>query len=407
MNKFDALIIGGGASGIVAAISARRRGRSVVICERMPKLGKKILASGNGRCNLSNEKLDESFYNPAAKGLVKSVLSKFGKNEIAGFFEGLGLKLFTDESGRAFPVTNQSASVLRVLELELERSSVPVELGFEMVSAQAISEGFVLKAKDGREVTSGSVIMACGGRSYPALGSDGTAYKFAKQFGHSIVEPVPVCVPLVVKSGLCHILQGQKISAAVRAFADGKLASESSGELLFTKYGLSGTAILDLGEAVSIALNREKRNVYVEADIVPFMDRNELEKEIENRDRHYFSRGNPMGKIVSVPFSQDILTGILPNKFGIALKSVLRSRDAAEIAGALKAMRFDVTGTRGWNEAEFTAGGVNVDEIKESTLESKLKKGLYFAGEILDVCGRRGGYNLAWAWASGFVAGQQ
>lgn len=391
-RKFDVAIVGGGAAGIVAAISAKRKLRNVVVCEKMPRLGKKILASGNGRCNLSNERLDESFYNSDAGGLVKSVFSKFGKNEIAGFFEGLGLKLFTDEAGRIFPATNQSSSVLKILELELGRSSVPVELGFEAVSVQAGPDGFILKAKDGRDVSSGSVIMACGGRSYPALGSDGTAYKFAKGFGHSITEPVPACVPLTVKGGLCHILQGQKISAAVKAFAGGKAVAESSRELFFTKYGLSGTAILDLGEAVSIALNRQKKKVYVEADIVPFMDSNELEKELS-------------GRLARKVKEEDLITGILPNKFGIALRPVLGCRDAARIAATLKAMRFDVTGTRGWNEAEFTAGGVNVDEIKGSTLESKLKKGLYFAGEILDVCGRRGGYNLAWAWASGYVTG--
>lgn len=392
MQKFDTVIIGGGAAGIVAAISAKRGGRSAVICEKMPKLGKKILASGNGRCNLLNEKLDESHYNSGAGNFVKSVFSKFGKGRIEDFFKGLGLKLYADESGRIFPATNQAASVLRVLELELERLSVPVMLGFDVFSIHTKADSFIIKSKDQREIGCGSVIMACGGRSYPALGSDGTAYKFAAQFGHSIVEPVPVCVGLAAKSVLCHILQGQKISASVRAFVDGKAAAESSGELLFTKYGLSGTAILDLGEKVSIALNRQRRKVHIEADIVPFVDRNALEKDLTSR---------LAGKIRD----EDIVAGILPNKFAHALKDVLKMRDASKIAGALKAVRFDVIGTRGWNEAEFTAGGVDVNEVDEFTLESKLKKRLYFAGEMLDVCGRRGGYNLAWAWASGFVAG--
>lgn len=392
-KKFDTVVIGGGAAGIVAGISAKRAGRNAVICERMPRPGRKILASGNGRCNLLNERLDESFYNSSARTLVKSVLSRFGKDEIRDFFGAIGLKLYTDESGRVFPVTNQSSSVLKVLELELERLSVPVKSGFNVASIQSGKSGFVVRSDGRDEIEASSIILACGGRSYPAFGSDGAAYKFAAQFGHSIVEPVPVCVPFTAKSALCHILQGQKIRAAVRAIVDGKVAAESAGELLFTKYGLSGTAILDLGDEVSISINRKKRKVCLEADIVPFMDKRELEVYLSSR-------------FASKMKEADITAGILPLKFGVALKDLLKTKDASGIAKALKTLRFDVTGTRGWNEAEFTAGGVNAGEVDESTLESKMRRGLYFAGEMLDVCGRRGGYNLAWAWASGFIAGR-
>ncbi len=392
MKKFDTIVVGGGAAGIVAAISAARRGRTVAICEKMPGLGRKILASGNGRCNLLNEKLDESFYNAAARGLVKGVFSKFGKKDIERFFEGLGLKLYRDETGRIFPATNQSASVLRALELELERQKAHIEFGFDVTSLSVSGNGFVVKAKNGKEIVSDSVVMACGGKSYPAFGSDGTAYRFARQFGHSVIEPVPYCVGLTVKDILCHLLQGQKISARVSAFSDGNLISEASGELLFTKYGLSGTAVLDLGEEVSVAMNRRRRNVRLEVDMVPFIEKAALERELGAR-------------IAKDMKNEDLLVGILPNKFGNALRDILKQRHAAGAAALLKARRFDVIGTRGWNEAEFTAGGVSVDEVSGATLESKLRKGLFFAGEMLDVNGQRGGYNLAWAWSSGFVAG--
>jgi len=383
MQIFDTVVIGGGASGITAAISAKRKGRSVMICEKMPQLGKKILASGGGRCNLLNEKLDSSRYNPAARGITNSVFKKFGKEDIAGFFRGLGLEVYSD-GGRVFPVTNQSSSVLKVLEMELKRLSAPVELHCEVTDISFKNEEFSITAKKGKSVRCRKLILAAGGKTYPALGSEGTCYKFAKQFGHKIIEPVPSAVSLVAKDQMCHLLQGQKISAIARSVIDGKVKSEAAGDVIFTKYGLSGTAVLDVSEEISIALNRHhSKDVFVSIDMVPFMNSDELEAEIGKRIKKGFSR-------------EEMLAGILPNKF---------SRISGKSADILKDKRFRVIDTRGWNEAEFTAGGVYTSEVNESTLESKLRRGLYFAGEILDVNGKRGGYNLAWAWASGFVAG--
>jgi len=392
MVKYDAAIIGGGASGIVAAISAAKNGKRVIILEKGARLGKKILASGNGRCNLLNEELNEEFYNEEARALVKSVFSVFGKDDILGFFKRLGLETYSDD-GRIFPVTNQASSVLKVLEMELERLSVPCELSFVVNSISYSAKEFVVKSSD-KEIDCDKVIIACGGSSYPALGSDGKAYRFAHGFGHSVASPVPSAVPLTAKDPLCHLLQGQRIFASVKSFSSGKFINEAKGELLFTKYGLSGTAILDVSDKISIAINREnKKDVYVIADMVPFMEENELKDELSVR-------------IKRIRKAEELLTGILPNKFGPAFKKMLETRDINNIAASLKGKRFNVSGTRGWNEAEFTAGGIAVNEVREGTLESKLQKGLYFSGEILNVDGKRGGYNLAWAWASGMIAGK-
>jgi predicted Rossmann fold flavoprotein len=397
MDRFDTLIIGGGAAGITAAISAGRKGASVVLCEKMPQLGKKILASGNGRCNLLNEKLDSYCYNPAAQDFVKSVFAAFGKADIANFFKELGLEVYS-ENNRIFPVTKQSSSVLKVLELELKKLRIGIELNFEAVDISCSKNGFIVRSKSGRTIESSNLIIACGGKTYPALGSDGSSYGFAKRFGHSIIEPVPSAVPVVTKDRICHLLQGQKISAAALSIIDGKVTNEATGELLFTKYGLSGTAILDVSRDISVAINREKKkDVAVSIDMVPFMDREKLKLELEKRTEKGIGSAHRA--------VEDILAGILPNKFGTALKDLFSGCDCNAIAGALKDRRFKITGTRGWNEAEFTAGGIDVSEVKKETLESKLKEGLYFAGESLDVDGKRGGYNLAWAWASGFIAG--
>ncbi|MFA5338305.1 MAG: NAD(P)/FAD-dependent oxidoreductase, partial [Candidatus Omnitrophota bacterium] len=178
----------------------------------------------------------------------------------------------------------------------------------------------------------------------------------------------------------------------VKCIIDGKFICEAGGEILFTKYGLSGTAILDVSEAISIAINRHNnKNVKIEVDMVPFMDKEALELEVTKRLADGFN-------------DEDLIVGILPNKFAKALKALLEAKNIKALAAVLKGKVFDILGTRGWNEAEFTCGGIDINGINEDTLESKIIKGLYMAGEILDVNGKRGGYNLAWAWASGYVS---
>jgi len=403
-ERFDVAVVGGGAAGLVAAISAARRGALVVVLERLPRAGKKLLATGGGRCNLLNDNLSASAFNSTEPRLVSSVLGRFGRAEIRGFFEGLGLHLQTDESGRVYPATNQASSVLKVLELEAGRLGVPVECGFEAAAITAGPGGFSIASATGRKIEAGDVIIAGGGKSYPALGSNGSCYALAGRFGHSLVPPVPIAVPLLVKDRMCHFLQGQKLRARVASRIGGRLGLTYEGELLFTRYGLSGTAILDVSESLSVALNREgKKEVAVVVDFVPFLSEKDLAAEISKR--------MDAGWAV-----EDLAAGLLPDKFALVISQLLRAAGsldgrartgeaARELAAVLKAKEFPVLGTRGWNEAEFTSGGVDAREVKPRTLESKLRQGLYFAGEVLDVQGGRGGYNLAWAWASGFVAG--
>ena len=392
MEKYSTVVIGGGAAGICAAISKGRRGEPVIICEKMPQLGKKLQASGNGRCNLLNDNLSEDFYNPAGRDLVKSVFDKFGKAEILKLFKGLGLEVYSQD-GRIFPVTNQATSVTKVLEMELRRLSIPIEYNFDCSGLSFLSSGITVSAKDGRTIECQKVIITGGGKAYPAFGSDGSTYDIARKIGHTIVDPVPSAVPLVVKDSLCHVLQGQKIFARAKSIIEGKEDNEFSGELLFTKYGLSGNCILDVSEAISIAINRHhKTEVYVSVDMLPFMSAEQLNSELDRRTRAKVS-------------AEEMLAGILSNKCCLALANISENNDLNFAINALKNRRFKVVGTRGWNEAEFTAGGVKVDEVRPGTLESKLKSSVYFAGEILDVNGKRGGYNLGWAWASGFVAG--
>jgi len=398
-KPWDVAIIGGGAAGLAAAIAAARAGASAVIADRMPRLGKKILATGGGRSNLSHEPLSPAVFTSTSSPLVSSILGQFGADEIREFFRGLGLELSV-EDGRVYPVTNQASSVLKVLELEVRRLGIGVELGFEAVSLDYVRSSFVLAARDGRRIEARVGLLASGGKSYPALGSDGSGYALAQRFGHRLVLPVPSAVPLLVKDRMCQVLQGQKILARAEARIDGKRAAEAEGELLFTASGLSGTVVLDISEPISIALNRDgKKNVEISADLVPFLSEEELTAKLAGRRNEGWAQ-------------EELLTGILPDKFGPLLSGFCRSagarpgRTAPSLAAALKDKRFAVLGTRGWNEAEFTAGGIDAREFDPRTTESKLRAGLFLAGEILDVQGPRGGFNLAWAWASGIVAGR-
>ena len=392
-EHFDVAVIGGGAAGLVAAVSAARRGVSAVVLERLPRPGKKLLATGGGRANLLNESLAPSAFTSSDPGLVASVLGRFGKGEIRAFFEELGLRLQADQDGRVYPATNQAASVLKVLELEVARLGVAMKTGFCAAAVSAGPGGFSIVPEEGPKFEAGAVILAGGGRSYPALGSNGSCYALAGGFGHRIVPPVPSAVPLLVKDRICHLLQGQRLRVRVRSVVEGREGPAVEGELLFTQYGLSGTAVLDVSEALSIALNRDgKKDVGLVVDFVPFLSEAELAVELARRTGAGWA-------------PRDLWSGLLPEKFGAVLAERGAGRSDARPAGAIKAWKFGVHGTRGWNEAEFTSGGVDAREVKAGTLESRLRAGLYLAGEVLDVQGGRGGYNLAWAWASGYVAG--
>ncbi len=393
----DVAVIGGGAAGLAAAIGAARRGASVVVGERLPKPGKKILVTGGGRCNLTRENFTAADFTSTDAALAASIFARIGPPDILRFFHELGLETVSD-GGRIYPAAGQAASVLKVLLLEAGRLGVAQELDFEVVAVDARSGGFVAAARDGRTIEARRIILAGGGRSYPALGSNGSGHELARKLGHRIVPPVPSAVPLLVKDRLCHSLQGQRIRARAAALLGGKAVQEADGDLLFTAYGLSGTAVLDVSESLSVALNRDGRSdAGLSLDLVPFMTSGRLADEIGRRMRAGWTES-------------DWLSGILPEKFAVLARPIPapagRADAAAALAASLKDKRFAVHGTRGWNEAEFTSGGVDAREIEPGTLESKHCRGLYLAGEILDVQGPRGGYNLAWAWASGLAAGE-
>ena len=230
---FDVAVVGGGAAGLAAAISAARGGATVALCDRMPRLGKKILITGGGRCNLTNEDLAPKYYTSTDLDLVDSVLGRFGKKAIRDFFFGLGLEMVS-EDGRVFPATNQAASVLRVLEIEIRRLRVAVELSFEATAIERAGFGFRVESGPTRKIEARKVILAGGGKAYPALGSNGSGYSLAQKLGHAIIPPVPSAVPLLASDPMCHVLQGQKWRVRAVALIDGNPVETAEGEVLFT-----------------------------------------------------------------------------------------------------------------------------------------------------------------------------
>ncbi|KKR54237.1 MAG: hypothetical protein UT91_C0019G0023 [Parcubacteria group bacterium GW2011_GWA2_40_23] len=402
---------------MVAAISARTHhpDKTVALVEKSSELGRKLLVSGAGRCNLTNLQLEdkpEQFFEGTGKDLAKKIFKCFDYNNIVSFFSDLGVRLAPEKKGeqnKVFPVTQQAKTVLNALEAELAHQGVSVLTNIEVINIQHNKKAntFRLQLKKSDEsISAKHVILTTGGQTYPILGSDGAGYEIVKVFGHKIIAPIVSAVPFEAKNALSQVLQGVKMELGVKLFSKEKLIAENIGDVIFTKYGLSGSAILELSRVASVELNRNGvRDLMVKLNFYPGENMADLKKWFEK-----MLKSRPNKTVV------DILRGSLPfNLPGTILKfldisletkvSELTKQKIDALLESLTAFEIKITATRGWDEAEFTAGGVDGSEIKV-TLESKKVPGLYFAGEVIDVDGAIGGFNLSWAWSSGFVAGK-
>ncbi|MEK7591835.1 MAG: NAD(P)/FAD-dependent oxidoreductase [Patescibacteria group bacterium] len=413
VKSFDVIVIGGGAAGIMAALSVKEHHPdfSVAILDQTFELGRKILIAGAGRGNVSNSNLINGpahFYH-GNQTLISSVFSQLGYKEIMIFLENLGVPLYEEkktDKGKIFPYIDNAKTLRNILLDELTNKGIQVYCNTPVQNAVKTNMGWKVTSKD-QIFESSYLILSTGGKTYPALGSDGSGYEIARSVGHTIVEPVPCAVPLVSKNQLSQLLQGEKMVMKATAFLDGKQVSESVGDVMFTQYGFSGPAMLDVSYEISVRINREKKSgASLRLSFFPRLSREEVSEELKKRKEKHPSY------IVS-----HLLWGLLTEKISNAIcviAGISSERKASEmtekemniLVSTLTSFESEVTGTRGWNEAEFTAGGVDGAGVDKKTLESEKIKSLYFAGEVLDVDGMVGGYNLSWAWASGWVAGQ-
>ncbi len=400
MKMFDIIVLGAGASGTVAAITAKRNAPSlrVAIIDSMPFIGKKILATGNGRCNLSNKNAAEhDYYNYT---FAKEILSRFNTRKTIEFFNSLGLYTVTDDEGRIYPMSNTATSVVDALRFECER------LGITVITDEKIT---VIKKADGFFVLGGryrtkKVILACGGKASPSQGSDGSGFELLKAFGHSINTPLPALVQLVSDNKIVRSFKGLRVKGKIRIFADNEEIGKTEGEILFTEYGLSGIASMDAQRILCSHLKAKKCSIVI--DLVPELTKEEIRKRVDN-----IINLNPTLK------SENLLIGFLPKKIGKGLIKCAYVKDNTpiseisednlnKICDLCKNFRVYVSGCKGFENAQVTRGGADVSEFDADTLESLKVNGLYATGELLDIDGGCGGFNLQWAWSSGMAAGE-
>lgn len=391
---YDIAVIGAGASGLVAAISAKKTNNnlSVVLIEALPKIGKKILATGNGRCNLTNLTANTKSYNTKA---VSAVMENCPPNKIIEFFSSIGLECVTDSESRVYPMSNTATGVLDCLRFEADRLGIDVITDTKVSSVRKNGRTFIINDS----IECRKVIVATGGKAAPSQGSDGSGYPIIKSLGHTVTQLYPGLVQLTVKENL-KFLKGIRVKAAVSLKdKNGKILDKSEGEVLFADYGLSGIAIMDVSRSI------KENKCGCSLDILPDM-KNEAVYEFIVKAK----KRNPSLLL------EDALCGILPKKVGyliiknsgfrqdITLRD-LRNDDINKFVYNMKNCIFTVTGTRGFDSAQITVGGAVFNEFDTKTLESKIAEGLYCTGELLDVDAPCGGFNLQWAWASGIVAG--
>lgn len=380
-------IIGAGPAGITAAIKASERGRSVVLIDRNFQIGRKLLATGNGRCNLTNAHISIGRYHGHDLDFIQTVLDQFDQAATVEFFENLGLLLKEEDNGRIFPRTNQASSVVEILKQKLERNKVQVFLG-SLVTGLEKNNHWKINLNDGKIIESEKLIISTGGKAAHQFGSTGDGWLWARQFGHNLTPYYAALAPIEAADEWPGEAQGTKVEARVWTTSDGRTISESSGDLLFTSYGVSGPAAM--AHAGHIALLLKSSTVILHIDFFPDMSENELARIIERApgDRNALDNA---------------LVGLLPS--GLIPVILKLTDNPRELPKTLKDLTLTVSKIRPFKEAQVTAGGLDSAQIDPHTLESRLIQGLYFAGEILDADGDSGGFNLQWAWSSGYVAG--
>lgn len=396
-------VIGGGAAGMMAAITAAREGALVTILERNDRVGKKILQTGNGKCNLGNRALSRECYHSGDPEWVWKALEHFDTEDTIRFFQSIGL-MVKEKNGYLYPVCEQAAAVLDVLRYELQALGIEIWYPCKITQIERLSSG-KLQISDGEgKWQFDAVIVACGGKAAPATGSDGSGFKIAKKLGHTCIPSVPALVQLrCQETDLLKGIAGVRVDSEIRILCDGKEVCRERGELQLTDYGISGIPVFQLSRTVNYLL-RERRGVTAQLDFLPDLSP-EVYKELQAGRK--LLQGERTAEEFFTGMLHKKLTASLLKMAGIRLATPMRDIPADKIQNyysLCRSLRLHITESNPYENAQVSAGGVDVREV-EPTMESKLCPGVYFAGEVLDVDGRCGGYNLQWAWTSGYLAG--
>lgn len=400
-------VAGGGAAGMIAAVFAARNGNKVSLYEKNEKLGKKLFITGKGRCNLTNTAEMEDMFNAVVSNpkFLYSSFYSFTNDQTIAFFEELGVKTKTERGGRVFPASDHSSDVIHGLERELNRLGVRIELNTEVkeiLTENGKVQGLMLAS--GKKVEADAVIVAAGGLSYPSTGSTGDGYRMARSCGHKVTRLFPALVPMEVKEWYAKELMGLSLRNIEITITDGtKKLYQDFGEMLFTHYGVSGPVILSASSIVGSRLAEKELTLHI--DLKPALAKEQLDKRVL---REFDANHNRQFKNASAGLFPAKLRPVIVELSGIPEEKKVNEitrEERKKFTDLIKDFSMTLTGLRSYNEAIITKGGVSVKEIDPGTMESKLVKGLFFAGEVLDLDAVTGGFNLQIAWSTGFLAG--
>ncbi len=402
MSKKKTAVVGGGASGLMASYFASANS-NVTLFEKQKKIGRKILVTGNGRCNITNKNIDKSRYHGHNPGFTESIFSQFGLSETEAFFSSVGIPLIEENDGKLFPASLQASIVTKVFEYELTRRNVNVQLHRKIEKIIPKDGKFHLITAGHDEEIFDSVILACGSSAFPAAGASASGYELASALGHKIYEPFPIILPLNIPVKTLHTLQGIKWDCEVKVLYKEKCTASSMDELLFTAYGISGPGALKVSRSVNEhILNGKVPDISL--DFFPSLDDSNLKNLLDN----LFIDKNKKLSFALLGALKEKMPEVILSMSGIDHEKrcgSLSEQEKQKILSSLKNFRITPGKPRGFDEAVAAAGGVSVDEIDPSTMESRLVKNLYITGELLDIDGDSGGFNLQFAWSTGAIAG--
>lgn len=395
-------IIGAGAAGMTAAITAAASGANqILLFERQARVGRKLLATGNGRCNLTNRQTHPGRYHGNNPDFVRPALDAFPVDSTLDFFQTLGLYTVTEPDGRVYPYSDQANSVVDVLRFALTRGNIELKTGTEITAVKKTAEGFRLKDQNGESYEAERLIVSCGGAAGTKLGGGLSGYQLLRSLGHHCTKLYPSLVQLKTDPELVRGLKGVRANADLKLTINDALLAVACGEVQFTEYGVSGPAVFELSRAAATA-----EGTVLHLDLLPGYREEDLLSALCIRISRF-----------PTLTAEDLLTGILHNRLGrmlvracgIGLTTPLTSlnwKQLNDVVALCHELTLNVTGNMGMEGAQVTAGGVVTMEFDPETLQSRIVPGLYAAGELLDVDGDCGGFNLQWAWSSGMLAGQ-
>ena len=397
-------VIGGGAAGMMAAITSAREGARVTILEHKERIGKKILSTGNGRCNFTNTYQTPACYRSDNRDFAWNIIQKFNVEKTISFFKELGIYP-KDRNGYLYPYSDQAAAILEVLQIEVAKLDICVMTEINVLDIQPVKRG-IRVTTDKKTITADSVILACGSKAAPVTGSDGSGYQLAKLFGHRIVPVLPALVQLRCAEKFYKSISGVRVQGTVEIYADDIFLASDTGEIQLTNYGISGIPVFQVSRYAAKALYK-KQSVTAVLNFMPDMNKDEFLLFLQER-------------ITLCPYKtlDEFFTGVFPKKLcelWIRLSRLPKEMRVSDLSGEqleklvllIQHLRTHITETNSFEQAQICCGGVDTTEINPDTLESNYVPGIYFAGELLDVDGICGGYNLQWAWSSGFVAGKE